>query len=84
MIPIVGKQFANEAPWDRVIRVVIGVAMLSLAWSGAVVDIWAIAFKLFGWIPLITGLVGWDPIYAFLGIGTKRWRRRGSPDSSKR
>jgi hypothetical protein len=61
----------NEAGWDRVVRVIIGVVLLVLGWGGFVTGGWGIAFKIIGFIPLITGLIGWCPIYAILKTGTK-------------
>jgi hypothetical protein len=31
-----------------------------------------VALQLFGWFPLVTGLVGWSPIYSMLGVSTRR------------
>lgn len=59
----------NEGSLDRILRVVLGVALL--AWfffdngSGA----WHYA-KLLGVVPLLTGLVGFCPLYAMLGISS--------------
>lgn len=50
---------------ERIIRVVVGVGILSLAFVGPQSS-WAYL----GFIPLLTGLVGWCPPYALLGIGT--------------
>jgi hypothetical protein len=55
----------NEAPWDRILRVVVGVALIAATLGGAI-GAW-------GWIgvlPLVTGLVGWCPAYTLLGRGT--------------
>lgn len=55
----------NEGTADRLLRVVIGIAILSLAFFGPKTP-WAYL----GAIPLITGLVGWCPLYTLLGIRT--------------
>jgi O-antigen ligase len=55
----------NVGSIDRGIRVVAGLALISLAVTGTV-GVW-------GWlgvVPLATGLVGWCPPYAMLGINT--------------
>jgi hypothetical protein len=52
---------------ERIIRVVLGVGILSLAFVGPQSP-WAYL----GLVPLLTGLVGWCPPYALLGIGTPR------------
>ena len=54
----------NTGKIERVIRVVAGAAIIgwgvmSHNWLGAI-----------GAVPLITGLAGWCPIYAMLGIST--------------
>jgi hypothetical protein len=55
----------NEAKWDRVIRVVVGVGLLSLAVVGPK-TVWG----LLGAIPLATGLMGYCPLYRLLGVST--------------
>lgn len=55
----------NEHQIDRVIRIVLGVVLISMAFIGPA-NLWF----LLGIIPLVTGLVGWCPLYALLGIGT--------------
>lgn len=55
----------NEGKIDRVARVVLGVALLALVFAGPKTWIgW------FGLIPLVTGLVGFCPLYRLLGIRT--------------
>lgn len=68
----------NEAPWDRILRIILGLTMLILGWTGIVGGPPGIALELFGWIPLVTGLAGWDPFYALLDYSTKGTRRRHS------
>lgn len=64
-------RFINEAAWDRIARVVLGVALLALGWSGAIGGALGSAFKYVGFIPLATGLLGWCPLYAAFGFRTK-------------
>jgi hypothetical protein len=60
----------NEGSTDRIIRVVLGVAMLALGWLG-VVDGWlGTTLQWLGFVPLITGLVGWCPLYSIFGMRT--------------
>ena len=66
------KDFSNIAAWDRAIRIVLGIAMLWLGWSDRVDGIWAIALVIFAWVPLLTGVLGWCPVYSILGISTLR------------
>jgi hypothetical protein len=56
---------ANEGAIDRVLRVLVGAGILSLAFIGPQTP-WAYL----GVIPLLTGLVGFCPLYAVLGINT--------------
>jgi len=55
----------NEHTVDRVLRVVLGVVLLSLVVVGPT-TLWG----LLGFVPLVTGLVGSCPIYSLLGIST--------------
>lgn len=62
----------NEAPIDRVVRIVLGIALATLALGGAVNApliylVWGVAA-----IALVTGIVGFCPLYALFRISTKR------------
>ncbi len=53
----------NVGNIDKILRIVAGVALIGLSLAG-VIGVW-------GWIgvvPLVTGLIGWCPAYAMLGI----------------
>ncbi len=55
----------NEGALDRIIRVIAGVAIISLVFVGPQSP--------WGWlgvVPLLTGLVGFCPAYALLGVNT--------------
>jgi hypothetical protein len=60
----------NEGIVDRALRVIVGLVLIAaaLGWFGpAYTSVW-------GWIgvvPLLTGLVGWCPLYSLLGIKTR-------------
>ncbi|NHZ70121.1 MAG: DUF2892 domain-containing protein [Proteobacteria bacterium] len=60
----------NEASWDRIARVVLGVALI-IGGIAAVGGTGGYVMAVVGLIPLVTGLVGWCPIYAILRTGTK-------------
>lgn len=62
----------NEATWDRFARVLVGLAMLALGWSDLATEGLALALRVFAFFPLATGILGWDPFYALLGISTRR------------
>ena len=61
----------NVANWDRIGRVVIGVLLLYLGWAGVVTGGWGVFLKVIGFVPLLTGLVGFCPLYALLKLSTK-------------
>ena len=57
----------NVHQLDRVVRVVAGLGLVSLALIGPQTP--------WGWLGLVfvaTGLIGWCPIYATLGLSTLR------------
>ena len=51
-------KLVNEATWDRVVRVIVGAVILFLGWGGIVSGGWGTFFKIFGFIPLLTGVFG--------------------------
>ena len=53
----------NVAAWDRVLRIVVGVILLSLAVVGPK-TLWG----LLGVVPMITGATGVCPLYLAFGI----------------
>ena len=55
----------NEGGIDRVLRIIIGAGILSLAFIGPQTP-WAYL----GLVPLLTGIVGFCPAYALLGVNT--------------
>jgi hypothetical protein len=57
----------NEGAIDRGIRIVFGLALLSLIFFGP--RTW---WGIVGLVPLITGIVGTCPLYSLLGINTCR------------
>jgi hypothetical protein len=65
-------RFLNEAGWDRIVRVVLGIALLYLGWAGVVTGGWGTFLKIIGFLPLLTGLVGFCPLYAILKIRTNK------------
>ncbi len=64
--------YVNEAGLDRVIRVIVGIILLALGWAGVVTGGAGVFLKIIGFVPLITGLVGWCPLYAVLRFSTRR------------
>jgi DUF2892 family protein len=58
---------ANEGTADRVVRVLVGLALLSLV---ALVEGAARWWGLIGLVPLLTGIAGYCPLYALFGFRT--------------
>lgn len=56
---------ANEGSIDRVLRVIVGLALLALVFIGP-----RTALRYIGIMPLLTGLLGYCPLYSLLGINT--------------
>jgi hypothetical protein len=74
------RDYSNLAVWDRTLRIALGLAMLAVGWLDLVPGLWAAAFQLFGWFPLVTGIAGWCPGYVLLGCRTRAPRiQRGAP-----
>ncbi len=59
----------NESNVDRGVRVVLGIVLLIVGF-GVMGGTGGVIVGLIGLIPLITGLVGWCPIYRLLGMRT--------------
>lgn len=55
----------NEGTVDRALRVVIGLVLLALVFVGP-----KTAWGWIGVVPLVTGLVGFCPLYSLMGIRT--------------
>jgi hypothetical protein len=55
----------NVGGVDRAVRIIAGLVVLSLVFVGPK-SMWGLV----GSVPLLTGLAGWCPLYALLGIST--------------
>jgi hypothetical protein len=64
--------FINESNIDRIIRVILGVVILALGWGNVVTGGFGVFLKIIGFIPLLTGLVGFCPLYALLKFHTNK------------
>lgn len=63
---------ANVGGIDRILRIVVGIVLITLAATGSV-GFW-------GWIgvvPLLTGLIRWCPLYPLLGISSCPMKKQG-------
>lgn len=55
----------NEGMIDRALRILVGLVLISLVFVGP-----ATPWGWVGLVPLVTGLVGFCPLYSVLGIKT--------------
>jgi hypothetical protein len=60
----------NEGPIDRGIRIVLGVALLAAAAVGLVAAPIVYVTSVVGAVALVTGIVGFCPLYAILRLST--------------
>jgi len=61
----------NEATWDRIVRVVLGLAALLVSLTLLEPGVLAVALAIGGSILIVTAVVGRCLIYDFLGIRTR-------------
>jgi hypothetical protein len=62
----------NESSIDRYIRVILGIALLVLNFTGIVTGTLGWVFVGIGALALLTGLIGFCPLYALLRIKTNK------------
>lgn len=55
----------NAASIDRAIRIIMGIGLITIAFVGPKTPLGFI-----GLIPLMTGFMGWCPMYSIFGIST--------------
>lgn len=68
-------RLVNEAGWDRALRIIVGIVLMYVGWGGVVSGTAGTVIGVVGLVPLLTGLVGWCPLYAVLGCATRRETR---------
>lgn len=68
----------NEHPIERVLRIVLGLALITLFFVGPKTP-----WGLLGVVPLLTGLLGSCPLYSLLGLSTCPTKPRQDLDSTK-
>ena len=61
----------NESPADRIVRIVLGVVLAALAITGVATGALAAAAWIVAGLLLVTGAVGFCPLYAVLRFSTK-------------
>lgn len=57
----------NMSSTDRALRIIAGLVLLGLGWGGVVTGTLGVVFKWLGFVPLLTGLINWCPLYAAIG-----------------
>ncbi|HVB38733.1 MAG TPA: DUF2892 domain-containing protein [Vicinamibacterales bacterium] len=62
----------NEAGWDRVVRLIIGIVALGLWWTGTFTGALGLVALVVGVLMLLTGATGWCPMYSVFKFGTRR------------
>jgi len=63
--------FLNESGVDRIIRVVLGIVLIALALGSVVTGGLGTVLVILGAVLVLTGMVGFCPLYALLKIRTK-------------
>lgn len=61
----------NVGTLDRVLRALVGIAMLAIGWGGVVSGTPQLVLKFLGFVPLLVAAAGSCPIYAPFGIDTR-------------
>ncbi|TGL78046.1 YgaP family membrane protein [Leptospira yasudae] len=58
----------NEGTIDRIIRIVLGIALIGFGYAtqGVIGNVMLVA----GFVPLGTGILGWCPLYSVFGFNT--------------
>jgi hypothetical protein len=69
------KPQINEHPIDRAVRIVLGIGLLAAGAAGLVAAPLSYVTTLVGVIALVTGVVGFCPLYAILRLSTASARR---------
>lgn len=65
-------KYVNEAGWDRILRVIIGIALLILTFTGTVTGTLGTVLMVIGFIALLTGIIGICPAYLLLKTRTNK------------
>lgn len=60
----------NVGTIDRWLRVAAGIVLLTLGFGGFVGGTLGLVFKVLGFVPIATGLLGWCPLYALFGVSS--------------
>ncbi len=69
------KLHTNESTLDRIVRIVLGIALFALVAAGAVAAPWLYLAGVAGALLVVTAIAGFCPLYAILRISTLPARR---------
>lgn len=61
----------NEAGWERIVRVALGV-VLAIVGFGVMDGTAGVVVGIVAFVPLLTGLSGWCPLYSLFGFRTNK------------
>ncbi|NMC84402.1 MAG: DUF2892 domain-containing protein [Anaerolineaceae bacterium] len=62
----------NESSIDRFLRVIVGLVLIVLYFTGVLSGTLGIVLLVVGAIALLTGVIGFCPLYALLKVSTKK------------
>ncbi len=65
-------KYVNQAGWDRIVRIIIGIVLLVLTFTGTVSGVLGTVLMVVGFIALLTGIVGVCPAYMLLKVRTNK------------
>jgi hypothetical protein len=68
----IDMQISNLAAWDRIVRGIAGVVLISLFAAGVITGTLGIILTILGAVLLITGVVGFCPLYKLFNIRTNK------------
>lgn len=62
----------NMSNLDRILRIIIAAVVAILYFTGVLTGTWAIVLGVLALIFLLTGLIGFCPLYTLFGFSTKK------------
>lgn len=65
-------KYVNEAGWDRIVRVILGIVLLVLTFTGTVSGALGTVLMIVGFIALLTGIIGICPAYMLFKVRTNK------------
>lgn len=65
---------ANASGFDRIVRLILGVGLVVLAYlyMASLGTLFAVVLGIVGLVLLATAVIGWCPLYAMFGISTDK------------